>query len=285
MPGVQVTGLRPTRFGMPADGRGAVVAAMEGLAGGLRSDEIEIRALTNGRYIVVLPGVTDLSDGLADFVERVRDDPFGVVDAGRDAIVDWADNDEPTVRKMRYAFDAALHDDTSVNEYSMATIDALESAGVPVGAEVMLVGHSFGAYTAIDLAIDGDFNRVSGGESGGYHVNVTHVVATGAEVDWRLDELPRRTHTLVVNNRFDGVYRAEDVLHPNGHALHPNHVEQNFFGGWQGYGHDEHNYIDWLDRTGDRRVAAWLAEAGDRYTADGTRVSARVLDPYLEASR
>ena len=114
-----VTGLRPSDFAAPDDGRGAVLAAMQGLAdeGRIRRDEIEIRTLDNGRYVVVLPGVTDLSAGIDQFVDRVRDDPFAIPVAGRDAYDAWADNDEPTVRKMRYAFEAALRDDTTVNEY------------------------------------------------------------------------------------------------------------------------------------------------------------------------
>ena len=278
-----VEGLRPSAFDAPGDGREAVLAAMQGLAEEDRigRDEIEIRALDNGRYIVVLPGVTDLSAGIDQFVDRVRDDPLGVGEAGRDAIDTWADNDEPTVRKMRYAYEAALRDDTTVNEYSVVTIAALEAAGVPAGAEVMIVGHSFGAYTAMDLAADPDFNAAHGGDASGYHVQVTHVVAAGAETDWRFDELPAGTNTFVLNNRFDLVYRTEDLLHRDGDAVHPGHLEQNFWGGWQGSGHDEHNYLDWLADTGNDGVEAWLDDAGERYTAGGTRVSVQVPDPNL----
>jgi hypothetical protein len=278
------TRLRPSTFPAPADGRGAVLAAMTGLADGDRigRDEIEIRALDNGRYIVVLPGVTDLSDGFDRFVDQVRDHGrLGVPGAGRDAVESWADNDEPTVRKMRYAFEAARRDDTTVNEYSIVTIGALQAAGVPAGADVMLIGHSFGAYTAIDLAADRSFNAAHGERPTGYHLVITHVIAAGAETDWRFDELPAATDTLVLNNRFDGVYRAEDLLHRDGDALHPGHVEQNFWGGWQGYGHDEHNYIEWLDDTGNDRIEAWLDGVGDRYAVGGIRVSAQVLDPNI----
>ena len=280
---VDLVGLRPSDFDSPDDGRGAVLAALDGLADEARigRDEIEIRALDNGRYIVVLPGVTDLSAGIDQFVDRVRDDPFDVGDAGRDAIDTWADNDEPTVRKMRYAYEAALRDDTTVNEYSVVTIAALEAAGVPAGAEVMIVGHSFGAYTAMDLAADPAFNAAHGADPSGYHVQVTHVVAAGAETDWRFDEVPAGTNTLVLNNRFDLVYRAEDLLHRDGDAEHPGHLEQNFWGGWEGSGHDEHNYLDWLAATGNDGVEAWLDDVGERYTSGGTRVSAEVPDPNL----
>lgn len=276
-----LVGLRPAPFDVPADGRGAVLAAMQGLADEerIRRDEIEIRALDNGRYIVVLPGVTDLSAGIDQFVDRVRNDPFGAGGAGRDAIDSWSDNDASTVRKMRYAYEAALRDDTTVNEYSMVTIDALEAAGVPPGAEVMIVGHSFGAYTAVDLAADPAFNAAHTDVDSEYHVRVTHVVAAGAETDWRFDEVPAATSMLVMNNRFDLVYRSEDLLHRDGDAQHLGHLEQNFWGGWEGNGHDEHNYLDWLAGTRNVDVDDWLAGVGERYTAAGTRVSARVPDP------
>jgi hypothetical protein len=280
----EVTGLRPNEFGLPDDGRDGVLMAMQGLAddGRIARDEIEIRALDNGRYIVVLPGVTDLSDGVDQFVARVRrDGPFGAPQAGRDAIDAWVDNDEPTVRKMRYAYEAARNDDTTVNEYSVATVEALEAAGVPTGAEVMIVGHSFGAYTAMDLAADERVNAAHGGDPVGYHVDITHVIAAGAETDWRFDEIPSGTAALVLNNRFDGVYRAEDLLHGDGYARHDGHLEHNFWGGWEGYGHDEHNYLEWLGTTGDDGVGAWLDDVGELYTAGGTRVSVRVPDPNL----
>ena len=276
-------GSRPVRFDAPADGRGAVVAALQGLADEERigSDEIEIRALDNGRYIVVLPGVTDLSAGIDQFVDRIRERPFGIGDAGRDALDTWSDNDAPTVRKMRYAHEAALRDDTSVNEYSTVTIAALEAARVPSGADVMIVGHSFGAYTAVDLAADPTFNAAHAGNPGDYHVRVTHVVAVGAEIDWRLDELPSGTRALVSNNRFELVYRVEDLLHRDGEPEHPGHLERNFWGGWEGRGHDERNYVDWLAGTGDDDVERWLLDVGARYTSAGTRISARVPDPDM----
>lgn len=277
----RVDGLRATEFNAPSDGRDAVVGAMRGLAdeGRIGRDEIEIRALDNGRYIAVLPGVTDLSAGLDQFVERVRDDPLAAGGAGHDAYDAWVDNDEPTVRKMRYAFEAAVADDSTVNEYAVAAADALEAAGVPAGADVMIIGHSFGAYAAMDLAADPTFNSAHLADPTGYHVSVTHVIAAGAETDWRLDEMPSDTNALVVNNRFDLVYRVEDVLHRGAEGLHEGHLEQNFWGGWEGKGHDEGNYIDWLENTDNDGVTKWLDAAGEQYAAAGTRVSAKVPDP------
>jgi len=273
---------RPVSFEAPVDGRAAVVTALEGLAdpGRIAFDEIEIRSLTNGRFIVVLPGVTDLSDGVGEFVDGVRDRGLlGVDDAARDADRYWSSNDAPTVRKMRYAIDAATSDDSTVNPYAIATLRALEVAGVPAGAEVMLVGHSFGAYAAMDLAADpacysDGFGRPS------YQVDITHVVATGAETDWRLHELPVSTAALIVNNRLDVVYRTEDVLHRNAGPEHQRQVEKDFWGGRDGYGHDESNYVAWIrDATDHDDLRDWLDDAGTMYVSGGTRLSVPVPDP------
>ncbi len=281
-PSPTITGLRTERFGEDRDGRATLVASMGGLVDERRigPDEIEIRALANGRYIIVLPGVTDLTEGLGAFASRLSDEgPFGVDDGLGDARHAWADNDEPTVRKTRYAYEAALYDDTTVNEYSTAVIVAMRRAGLPIGADVMLVGHSFGGYTAIDLAANRSFNG-PGTRPGSYHVNVTHVVAAGAEVDWRFDEVSATTHTLVLNNQWDAVYRSEDVLHDNARPTAPSHLEKIFWGGRVGVGHDEQNYIDWIrDATDHEDLAGWLAGVDEIYSSGGIRVSVKVPDP------
>ena len=283
-PAPSISGLRPVRFGDVGDGRANLVAAMDGFADERRigRDEIEIRALDNGRYVVVLPGVTDMSEGLGIFASRLGDHGlFGVDDGVGDAQNVWSDNDEPTVRKMRYAYEAALYDDTTVNEYSTMVIVAMRKAGVPAGADVMLVGHSFGAYTAIDLAANRSFNG-PGTRPGSYHVNVTHVVAIGADVDWRFDELPAITQTLVLNNRWDLVYQAENILHGDDRPSAPGHLEKMFWGDRQGAGHDEHNYIKWIrDATDHDDLADWLATTDGLYATAGTRFSVKVPDPYL----
>lgn len=272
---------RPEVFAAPSDHRSAVVSAMSGLADPtrIRFDEIEIRALTNGRYVVVLPGVTDLSDGLGAFVDRVRSTPLGTAAATHELIESWSDNDAPTVRKMRHAVTAALRDDSTSNPYSAATLAALRAAGVPSGAEVMLVGHSFGAYAAVDLAADPTVNLAYGTGHDGYRVDITHVVAAGAETDWRFQELPEQTATLVINNRLDAVYRAEDLLHRGGLPEHRSHVEVEFWGGWSRYGHDESHYIDELRTSTNRDLVAWFERAGRSYAAAGTRYSVKVPDP------
>jgi pimeloyl-ACP methyl ester carboxylesterase len=58
--------------------------------------------------------------------------------------------------------------------YAPAVAKALDLACVPRGAEVMLVGHSQGGITALDLAADPRFN--------GQRVRVTHVITAGSPV-------------------------------------------------------------------------------------------------------
>ncbi len=269
------TGARPSRFADPGDARAILVDAINGCSSEerIRRDEIEIRALDNGRFIVVLPGVTDLTAGVAEFATQLRKHGlFGFDDGVRGARHVWSDNDEPTVRKMRYAYDAALHDDTDANEYATMVSAAMRIAGVPVGADVMLVGHSFGAYTAVDLAADPAFN--------GAYVNVTHVVAAAADTDWRFDELPASTSTLILNNRWDVAYRAETGLHFGGHPDAPNEREITFWGGLGGAGHDVDNYANWIERATDRAdLDRWLGGIEQMYTSGGERVSVSVPDP------
>ena len=276
----RLTGVRPSRFPDPGDVRATVVDAINGCASEdrIRRDEIEIRALDNGRFIVVLPGVTDLTAGITEFATQLRKHGLlGFDDGVRGAHHVWSDNDEPTVRKMRYAYDAALHDDTDVNEYAAMVTAAMRNSGVPVGADVMLVGHSFGAYTAVDLAANPAFN--------GTYVHVTHVVAAAADTDWRFDELPTSTATLILNNRWDIAYRAESGLHLGGRPDAPNEREITFWGGPAGAGHDVDNYANWIERTTDRAdLNEWLGSVDKMYTGGGERVSVSVPDPIRIAA-
>ncbi|MET9494822.1 lipase family protein [Streptomyces sp. NPDC006552] len=69
------------------------------------------------------------------------------------------------------AFDALLRTDTT---YSRSAKQMLVRAGVPEGAEVMIVGHSLGGITAMNLAADLDFVST---------YRLTHVVTIGSPID------------------------------------------------------------------------------------------------------
>ncbi len=246
--------------------------------GRISTDEIEIRALENGRFIVVLPGVTDLAAPVEAFLDSVL--THGPQLAAVLGVRRWFDNDEPTVRKMRYALSAAVADDTYSNPYSATILAALDRAGVPDGADVLLVGHSFGAYAAIDLAVV-DGAKAFSDVPNAYRVNITHVVACGADTDWRFDELEPAARVLVLNNRWDLVPLVSEGLHRDGSPSTGSHIERTFDGGWKGGGHHVSNYTDWLTNTAtvDYELESWLDGLTAMYGSGGLRFSAKVPDP------
>lgn len=259
------------RFGA-LDGRNAIVEAFYATTDGRRvdGDEIEIRQLDNGRWVVVLPGVVDLTDRLGDVA---RASLHG------DALGPWFDGDQPdTVRRMEYAYmEANDNEDQFINPYARKVIEQMEAAGIPPGAEVMLIGHSFGAYTAMELAGNPMFNS-SDGTSAGYHVNITHVLAAGADADWKFAEIPGSTETLLVNNRIDLAVRVEDGFQPNASPTQPGHSEVWFNGGSKGWGHHPDNYANYLNETSDPAVADFLSSAADSYGGSGQSFTRQVPD-------
>jgi hypothetical protein len=267
-----LTSGRVKSFTSKGPGREDVVEAFYGTADGSRvqGDEIEIRKLDNGRYIVVLPGVVDLTNKLG---------AVGVsVTTGR-GLSPWTTGPQPnTVRRMAYAEKEARDTgDVYDNPYAKRVIEQMQKAGIPSGADVMFEGHSFGAYTAMELA-GSPFNGGSG-TSGKYHVNITNVVAAGAASDWKLPSVPSRTHTLILNNNYDAAYNVESVLHSRVATKTPGQLEINFNGGTKGWGHNPDNYANWMTNAKDHPdVNAWFDQAGSLYSGGGTSYAVKVLD-------
>ena len=274
-------------FESRGSGRGTVIEAFYGTTDTRRAefDEIEIRKLDNGRFVVVLPGVTDLSDAKTDFAKGFVRSGGGVigVEQGVDRAVNgWYDNPHrDTVRRMEYAMGEARDGWNFVNPYSERVIQQMQAAGIPPGADVMFVGHSYGAYTAMDLAGNPKFNSADG-VSEGYHVNVTHVVAAGADTNWKFGDLPPETHALILNNRHDAVFNAEDVLHRDVAPTNGSQLEIDFnnnpLAGLKGAGHHPDNYANWLARADRPDLDRWLDSVGDLYDAPGTAYSVKVPD-------
>ncbi len=149
-------------------------------------DEFEIIQHGDETFTIVLAGVTDLSSpdfGLSEENRTVRDvDRFAV----RSAVDTTLETNAYARMVSRYAFDH-----------------------LPPGANVMIVGHSYGADTAADLAADGQFNGPDG-------FNVTHVVAAAYHSEPQLAHLPDSTRVLVLQNELDMAIAAEHLLHdPN----------------------------------------------------------------------
>lgn len=151
-----------------------------------------------GRWILVLPGVTDLS-AIAEWatrypsVGRPEGSPWGLSPAHRSV------RDTDAVAR-RSATSAGIAD----NRYA-ALVASIVAQRVPAGAEIAIIGHSAGADAALDLAADPEFNG-----SGRY--SVTHVAAFAYYSEPMLPSVPAGTKVLAVENSRDLVVRGEHAL-------------------------------------------------------------------------
>lgn len=148
----------------------------------LRADEFGLVQMGPDHYVVVLPGATDLSSP------------------------DWNLSDENrTVRDLdRYAVRSSRSSDVADNRYAGMVRDGLARVGVPDGAHLAIVGHSFGADTALDLAADESFTD---------RYDVSHVVAAGYWSQPQLADVRPGVEVLVLQNSIDGAVIAESVGH------------------------------------------------------------------------
>ncbi|KWW98546.1 hypothetical protein LI90_169 [Carbonactinospora thermoautotrophica] len=85
--------------------------------------------------------------------------------------------------------------------YTRAIRKAMEQAGIPEGADVMLVGHSLGGIAAMDLAGDPSFN--------GGKYNVTHVMTAGSPISTKEVAPGAQTRVLSVENTHDIVTHVD----------------------------------------------------------------------------
>lgn len=170
----------------PERGRNLLMRALADTADDrqIRVDEFEVVRLDNGRYVVVLPGVTDLS----------RPD------------LGWNDGHRSVRDLDQAAFWSSRSTATADNAYARLVHEGLVELDVPVGAEIMIVGHSFGADTALDLAADPTFNGPDG-------YRVTHVVAAAYHSGPQLAHIPDGTEVLVLQNHRDAAVIVETIGH------------------------------------------------------------------------
>ncbi len=271
-----------------ADGRDVLVSALVATdtQEQIGRDEIEVRALPNGRFVVVLPGVTDLSDGLhagavvAGAALPVAGAAGALVAGGGATLSEWlGDSHYASVRDMQGAIHTAL-DPGGKDAYAEQVKQALRNAGVPAASEVMLVGHSYGGYAAMHLAADPSFNQQVPGDD--YSVNVTDVVSFGAGTAHELADIPASTNALVVGHRADLAYLAERNLDAvqtlaNGGVGAGNHHVVEFGGNPEaaliGGGHDPIHYEGFLyDGEFDRGTGTFLDGVGSRYGGTGESI-------------
>lgn len=222
----------------------------------IHTDEFTVVDHGGNRYSVVLPGVTDLAVPNADlhlFHRSVRDlNRFAVPSAASTRIAD--------------------------NEYARMVAEGLQRHGVPAGADLLLVGHSFGADTALDLAADRRFN--------GDRYRVTHVVAAAYQSEPQLAQVQPDTKVLVLQNRHDLVVAAES-LHDRLTFDEPapsrggRAVQRQFDGGLGlDLGHHQDRYTDFVGRSDDPAMLAFfrsVASAG--YGRGGEMTSIDVSVP------
>jgi hypothetical protein len=91
--------------------------------------------------------------------------------------------------------------------YTTCVREALDASLVPVGAQVLLVGHSQGGIVAMDLAGDPGFN--------GARVRVVQVVATGSPISSKSVAPGSRTRILSIENANDIVTHLDAVDPPD----------------------------------------------------------------------
>lgn len=163
-------------------------------------------------------GVVKTSFAWGDFISRIEDvageDAFELLQVSIDppkyiVLLPGIELDAwntDSVRDLHAAVPARL---LQRDAYAARVMLELQRAGVPAGAEVMLMGHSYGAIAAMNLASDPQFNQPGNASaSGDFHVQVSHVVAAGAGVrDW-IDRPPPGTEVLLSLNRRDHVATA-----------------------------------------------------------------------------
>jgi hypothetical protein len=227
----------------------------------IRDDEFQLIEHGNDRFTVVLPGVIDLS----------RPDP-GLHDLHASA------------RDLQVAARSAASTDTADNLYAQMVSEYLVRE-LPEGAAVAIIGHSFGADTALDLVADPEIN--------GGHVEVTHVVAAAYHSSPQLAALsagstptdPRiGTEVLVLQNSRDLAVLVENLGHQstiergssNADGLGvPDPLVRRFDGGWEGLGHHPSNYTAFLEgaQRDDELHAFFAGWAETGYAEPGLRRS------------
>jgi len=269
-------------------------------------------------------GTHRTSFAFADYISRIEDvadeNAFEILQVSSDPpkyivllpgieVEGWFDSwDTDSIRDLQNAVTGRL---LQRDVYAARVAYELQRAGVPAGSEVMLMGHSYGAIAAMNLASDDQFNQPGNASAdGAYHVQVTHVVAAGAGVrDW-MGRPPDGTNVLLSINRADHVAtaiqagggqsladlrvldespgfvrmvaeRGEHVffggVHSSAHEVSPGRVVHEFTAGNDRSGHHYDNYRTGLSSSGDPALSSWEDDAAREYfVGNPEMVSTRV---------
>ena len=246
-------------------GRNAIVHALRDGSdvGDIAADEFAIISHGTGpngkpTYTINLPGVTDLS----------KPSP------GWDPV-------HATVRDIDQAAAFSAHSNkVEDNLYAQMVMRALLVNEVPRGANLMIVGHSFGADTAADLAADGTFTE---------RYNLTHVVAAAYDSVPQLADIDPSIEVLVLQNDNDYAIKGE-ILGRLASSGQPSvsintfaHDVRVFDGGTKGVGHHQDNYNEYLYDTNDPEITTFYESITNTgYTQPGESFAVDVtLDESL----
>lgn len=201
---------------------GLAVPAADGVADGVITIQ-QVVGPDGVRYIVQLPGTDDFMD-------------------------------EHAIRNMGSNLNLIAGDDTA---YGDAIRQAMEAAGVPHDAPVMLVGHSQGGMQAAALAGDPDFD---------YHV--THVVTAGSPI--ATSGIPDHVQVLSLENTGDVVPLLDGEANPATahHVTVQADVHSGSFGAEDGQNHSLSTYgqiagaVDASDDPSLQQVVQGMHDAG-----------------------
>lgn len=146
--------------------------------------------------------------------------------------------------------------------YSRGIIEAMERAGIPEDAPVMLVGHSQGGMTATHLAADPEFRS---------RFDVQHVVTAGAPTA-QVPDIPVGTQVLSLENSGDLVPLLDGEDNPD----QPNRTTVRFDDtqGSVGANHDMDRYVNGgsaVDSSADPSLTESIAQMReDGFLGDGS---------------
>ncbi len=247
-------------FDTASQGRNAIVHSLRDGSdvGDISADEFAIidhGIGPNGKptYTINLPGVTDLSSpspGWHPVHATVRD-------------IDQA---------AAYSAHSSKVED---NLYAQMVVRALREIDIPLGSNLMIVGHSFGADTAADLAASTDFTE---------NYNLTHVVAAAYDSVPQLADIDPNIEVLVLQNDNDYAIKGE-ILGRLASSGKPSvsintfaHDVRVFDGGTKGVGHHQDNYNEYLYDTNDPEITTFYesitntgyAQPGESFAVDVT---------------
>lgn len=267
-------------------------------------DEFLVVKLENGKYMLGLPGVTDLSK--PDFPGTL-----------------WGATPTNTVRNtLGAAQPSHLSTDIDDNAYALMVRDYIR-LNIPQGADLVIVGHSFGADSSIDIANDPETRKM---------VNIEAVVAAGYDSNEQLNDLDADIPVLAYQNRLDRIVMGENALYHPAQIMDstdryvknmvtvqpkkaavaaldqvtdlwnagfaattslgnpmlglgtttygPNQSNIVFQGGLEGHGHDPSNYTHYIDLSLNPVVVDFMAILGDAgYDGAGDAYVVDVSDP------